>query len=335
MPRYARRVAPGSVQHLISRFVNREFLLDAEGARDEYLRRVAAAIGRSDWRPLAFALMSSHVHWVLEAGELPSCSFVKPLHCGFAGWLNRTQGRLGPVFADRHRTLTFVGGTAAPLISYVHNNPVRAGLVRDASKSAWTSHRAYLGVEPAPPWLDVKRGLALAGFSDTRAGRRAFDGVVSAQRREVRCSLMSGDGMPQHRARARLDAQAPVEVGTPTVAVKAGRRTMVVPTIVPADCHMRRNAKSTTASVISAVARAVGISTGALRSSRRVSDVVSGRRLALLIWVRHLDRPAVQMARALGIAGSTASELLASASLQIQQSAFEIASGSVAFGRRR
>ena len=69
MPRYARHVAPHTVQHVIARFLNREFLLDVEGARDEYLRRVAAAITRTDWRPIGFALMSSHVHWVFEAGE--------------------------------------------------------------------------------------------------------------------------------------------------------------------------------------------------------------------------------------------------------------------------
>ena len=329
MPRYARRVAPRSIQHVIARFVNREFLFDPEGARDEYLRRAAAVVARTDWRPLAFALMSSHVHWVLEAGEQPSWSFVKPLHSGFAGWLNRTHRRLGPVFAERHRTITFAGETAAPLLAYVHNNPVRAGLVRDPSASVWTSHRAYAGLEPAPAWLDVERGLALASFSATRAGRRAFHRFVLARGGEERCAMMSGCGMRQQRARARAESQAPVEIGTPTVTVRGGRRTMVVPTVVPAGCHVRRAAKSSTVLVISAVARAIDIPIGVLRSCSRVRRAVMGRRLALLIWVRHLDRPAVHMARALGIASSTASELLVSASESTQQLAAQIASESV------
>jgi len=62
MPRFARRIAPRSLQHVIARFVNRDLLFDMEGARDEYLRRVAGAVARTDWRPIAFALMSSHVH---------------------------------------------------------------------------------------------------------------------------------------------------------------------------------------------------------------------------------------------------------------------------------
>lgn len=88
MPRYARQSAVGSVQHIISRFTNREYMLDTAGARAEYLRRTATTAARTDWHPRAFALMSSHVHWALEAGEQPSASFVKPLNRGFAGWLN-------------------------------------------------------------------------------------------------------------------------------------------------------------------------------------------------------------------------------------------------------
>ena len=39
------------------------------------------------------------------------------------------------------------------LLRYVHNNPVRAGVVDRASDSNWSSHRAYLGLEESPKWL--------------------------------------------------------------------------------------------------------------------------------------------------------------------------------------
>lgn len=101
---------------------------------------LSAATTRTDWAPLAFALMSSHPQWALEAGEQPSSAFVKPLNSGFAGYLKRTLHRLGPVFADRHRTISCTGDTAAALIAYIHNNPVRAGVVEDPRHSYWTSH---------------------------------------------------------------------------------------------------------------------------------------------------------------------------------------------------
>jgi len=81
------------------------------------------------------------------------------------------------VFAERHRTIEIVGDAAAALLAYVHNNPVRAGGVADPSVSVWTSHRAYVTLEAAPPWLDVERGLRLAGFSATRAGRQRLSRI--------------------------------------------------------------------------------------------------------------------------------------------------------------
>jgi REP element-mobilizing transposase RayT len=187
MPRYRRQIAPGSVQHIISRFVDREFRLECNRTRDEYLRRVPAAIARTDWTVLAFALMSSHVHWALRAGSRPSAAFIKPLHTGFAGWLNATQGRLGPVFADRHRSVTCEGESAASLLAYIHNNPVRAGVVSNPSDSSWTSHRAYLGLAAAPKWLDVEGGLQLCGFPVTTTGRDAFHAFVVARATQPRC----------------------------------------------------------------------------------------------------------------------------------------------------
>jgi hypothetical protein len=152
MPRYLRRVNEGTVQHLISRFVNHEFLFELPHARDEYLARAAHAFARTDWIPLGYALMSSHVHWLARAGSCSSDRLMRSLHAGFAGWLNRSTGRLGPVFADRHRNVECRGRTALAMLAYIHNNPVRAGVVSTARASKWTSHRAYIGIETPPSW---------------------------------------------------------------------------------------------------------------------------------------------------------------------------------------
>lgn len=322
MPRFARRVAPHAVHHVISRFVNRAYLFDLEGAREEYLTRVAVVAGRSDWRPLAFALMSSHVHWVMEAGEQPSWAFVKPLHAGFAAWLNRRHRRLGPVFAERHRTIVCAESAVAVLLAYVHNNPVRAGLVSDPAASTWTSHRAFAGLHRPPPWLDEERGLLLAGFMSTPAGRRAFHDFVLERSGDGRCSIVSESGLGQLRAHERAQLQAPVEIGSPLATVCERHRVSVAPTILPAGCPP---AAITTQFVIGKVAGSLRMARSDVQSRRRTRSVVMARRLSLLVWVRHLRRPAVQMASALGIAASTASLLLLRASREVQELARQIA----------
>lgn len=266
MPRYRRQTDPASVQHLISRFVNREFLFDEPGARTAYLERVAAALRRTDWVPLAYALMSSHVHWVVRAGEQPSSAFVKPLHVGFARWLNRHSSRLGPVFADRHRSVTCVGETAAAVVAYVHNNPVRAGVVRDPAASSWTSHRSFAGLEQAPPWLDVEQGLRLCGFAPTADGRQRFDEFVRSRMGEPRSIVLSADELAARRRQARRDATNPVEIAAPTAATDDTGMRLVVAVVVPDVCPERGTWHGGVFDVIDLVARETGIESHRVRS---------------------------------------------------------------------
>jgi hypothetical protein len=104
MARYLRMIPAGSLVHVIVRFVNREFRICDAADRREYLRRLGDAVQRSDWRALAYGVMSSHGHLSMLAGLDPFERFSRPLHGGFATWLNARQKRLGPVFADRPKT---------------------------------------------------------------------------------------------------------------------------------------------------------------------------------------------------------------------------------------
>jgi hypothetical protein len=313
MPRYRRQIENGSIQHLISRFVNRQFLFDEPGARAEYLTRVARVLQRADWVPLAYALMSSHVHWVVRAGRLPSSAFVKPLHVGFARWLNRSSGRLGPVFADRHRSVTCIGDTAAATVAYVHNNPVRAGVVSDARDSSWTSHRCYVGLESAPPWLDVAQGLRLCGYPCNSRGRQRFGAFVHARVAQARSVALSAGDLERRRKRARVDAGIPVELGTPAVSLVGVSARLNARIIVPESCPARLIWRGDPREVIEVVACVTGIRSERLRSRARTHAVTGARRLALLVWGQ-LARPTVEMARALGASASAASGLLGRAS---------------------
>jgi hypothetical protein len=57
------------------------------------------------------------------------------------------------------------------LIRYVHNNPVRAGLVERASESGWSSHRV-----PSVKLLDM------AGPGAAGTGKPSFSGEALASR---------------------------------------------------------------------------------------------------------------------------------------------------------
>src|SRR5687768_2651967 len=101
MPRTARYNVPGTTHHVISRFVDRHWFFTAHEERETYLRMLGRALSQTDWRCLAYALMSNHIHLALVAGEAPMSSWTKSVNSPFALYMNKRHGRLGPLFAGR------------------------------------------------------------------------------------------------------------------------------------------------------------------------------------------------------------------------------------------
>ena len=99
MTRGGGNVKPGAIYHLISRFVAKEWFIESSVERRAYLSMLGAAIGPTDWRCFAFAVMSSHIHLGLVAGTTPLAEWLRPMHTGFAKWTNRRRDRIGAVFA--------------------------------------------------------------------------------------------------------------------------------------------------------------------------------------------------------------------------------------------
>jgi putative transposase len=166
MPRKLRCIEPTAIYHGIPRFVGQEFFIESQEERLMYLRLFGLAVRHSDWRCFAYAIMSNHIHLALVAGQHSLASWMRPVHTDFAQWLNKRRERIGAIFTRGPNMRHVMPSGAARLISYIHCNPVRAGLVSDPGQSDWSSHRAYLGTGYRPQWLDVETGLKLSGFEN-------------------------------------------------------------------------------------------------------------------------------------------------------------------------
>ena len=308
MPRGPRHTPAGTVQHFIARIAGGEHRVRGWPERRELTRRLGDAITPTDWRALAVAWMSNHEHLAAQAGEQSADAFLRPLHSGFATWLNERDGRFGYVYAGRPKNVTFNTEEAvANLLAYIHNNPVRAGVVVDPADSAWTTHRAYLGLERAPGWLDVERGLCLSGFDATGNGRANFHDFVRSRANLPRDPKMTGEHIASIRQQAREQLGPAVEL-TPVVQARAGATVLL-----REGGLVGATVCCTGSELVEAVATTTGVLLRDMLSRARWPDVVAARRMALLVWTHFWRRPIAGLAPVLGVTPQACGYLLRNA----------------------
>jgi putative transposase len=255
---------------------------------------------------LAYVIMSSHIHWATLAGRDPASRFILPVHGPFGRWLNIRQCRSGHVFMERFRTLVFEGELIADLLAYIHNNPVRAGVVSDPADSSWSSHRAYIGDQPAPPWLNVELGLSLAGFDASTRGRLAFHDYVRSRAGLPRSPEFSGATLDDDRAAVRRVLGPGVEAGSGVVT----RDRAGVEIVARPDATVLPLWEGTALDLLRVVGELTGLSLDTICSRSRRPRVVRARRLAMLVWARFLSRPQTEMLALLGRSSACGSKLL-------------------------
>jgi REP element-mobilizing transposase RayT len=281
MSRVPRSIIPGLVYHLISRFVDREWFITHERERAHYLELLGNAVRKSDWRCLGYCVMSNHIHIPVVAGKHSLSSWIRRVHSPFADFMNKEHDRIGPLFVRGPRALETPSPEVRRLLAYVHNNPVRAKVVAKPADSRWTSHRAYLGLERPPAWLDVQLGLQLCGFADPRS----FDEFVT------------------------LHANDPAREALEPGAIESD---MTPPFREAIEMRQRKSERPSASAVVEATASVLGISLASLCSARR-ADALGFAREVAVHCASVVGITGVAIADALQLSQSGASRALARA----------------------
>ena len=146
MPRRPRLWFPEALYHLIDRGDNREPVFFFDVDYRYYLQLLAEAKQRFECRLFAYALMTNHVHLMLQTGQTYSVSkFMQWLNTSYTIYMNKRYKRVGHIFQGRyHSVLVEKESYALELSRYIHLNPVRAGIVRTPESYHWSSFHAYL-----------------------------------------------------------------------------------------------------------------------------------------------------------------------------------------------
>jgi putative transposase len=184
VPRPPRLEFAGAVYHVIARGNEQRDVFRNDSDRELYLQRLAHYRDRFRFRLYAYCLMSNHVHLALETGPVYLSRIVLALHGSYAQAFNQRHERVGHLFQGRYKAfLVQKTSYLLALLRYIHQNPVKAGLVSEPQHYRWSSDRFYRGT-PAPGWLDARGLLQLLGADPGRAARR-YRTFMSSHRSEA------------------------------------------------------------------------------------------------------------------------------------------------------
>jgi REP element-mobilizing transposase RayT len=171
MPRQARLDAPGALQHVMARGIERRKIFLDDKDRTSFLERLALILEETQTQCYAWALIPNHFHILLRIGTTPLSTVMRRLMTGYAVTFNIRHRRSGHLFQNRYKSVVCEEDTyLLELTRYIHLNPLRARLVEDLKsldKYQWAGHSAILGRRKNPliPALENEVPSAEGGLS--------------------------------------------------------------------------------------------------------------------------------------------------------------------------
>ncbi|MDQ6955331.1 MAG: transposase [Mariprofundaceae bacterium] len=179
MARQQRIHVHGGIYHVMLRGNGGMEVFASDEDRCRFLLLLQEGSYRFGFRVHAFCLMSNHVHLAIQVSDVPLSNIMQNLSFRYTRWFNFRQKRLGHLFQGRFKAILIDQNTYfLALIRYIHLNPVRAEMVKDASDYDWSGHNAYLG-DVHIPWLTTDYLLGQLADSVDRA-RECYHEFVQA-----------------------------------------------------------------------------------------------------------------------------------------------------------
>jgi len=202
---------------VIARGNERKAIFRDERDHQEYLDRLNGYRKRFHFSLYAYCLMTNHVHLAIEEGDVRLSRIMHALQSSYTLWFNRRHSRVGHLFQGRFKSyLVDRDEYLLALVRYIHENPVRAGMVARPQEYRWSSDR-YFRTGRSPGWFDLDGVLAMIGSTRAVAVSRyrrlmgtptekpyedvaAVEGVVKGREEFARRAL----GPPRRLAHPRI-----------------------------------------------------------------------------------------------------------------------------------
>lgn len=146
MPRQAREKSSSGIYHVMLRGINRQNLFENNADRQRFIDTIGYYKTISGYNLYGYCLMSNHVHLLVREADESISMAIKRISSSFVYWYNQKYNRCGHLFQERYKSEAVESeGYFLTVLRYIHQNPVRAGIVKEMEQYPWSSYLEYLG----------------------------------------------------------------------------------------------------------------------------------------------------------------------------------------------
>lgn len=208
MGRQARELSSSGFYHIIFRGINHQHIFEDESDYIYFLKALQYLKGELIFEVHAYCLLSNHVHLLLKENRSGDISLImKRLLTKYAMYFNRKYERSGALIASRYKSVPVKADEYfIPLQRYIHQNPLRAGLVKRLEDYFFSSYREYL----------FGGGIVDTTFALGLIGREEWISLHQVQTKdvfEISGKLSMNDEEIRHRIMYYTNGREPHEIG--------------------------------------------------------------------------------------------------------------------------
>lgn len=128
----------------MNRGVGREAIFSTSGDKRFYRNLAKGIFKEYPVDILAYCIMGNHFHFVIKGDLLEFSRALHRTNLSYAMTYNSRRDRVGHVFQNRFKSEMIDSPEyLSAALRYVHNNPVKGNVVKEAAEYEWSSYREY------------------------------------------------------------------------------------------------------------------------------------------------------------------------------------------------
>ena len=162
MSREARKLSKSGFYHIVFRGINHQNIFEEEQDFEYMLEIFKKLKQEMQFEIHAYCLMTNHVHILLKENQTGDIStIIKRLLTKYVMKFNKKYQRSGALIGSRYKSkVVEVDEYFIPLIVYIHQNPLRAGIVKKLENYRYSSYCEYIGKRK---FVDINLSLEMLG----------------------------------------------------------------------------------------------------------------------------------------------------------------------------